>query len=501
MNETQRPFAVKALFVALAALLGGGVGGLLAFSTRHEKMDTEIRTIAAPPESESIFVGSLPLPSAPPNAIAELAPGLAEILALPTLEERMLAMRLWARRLEPAQAEEAFHRVLETRAHPNRAHLLSALVARWAEGDGVAVIDAVQRLPARERNVLLRSAYDGWSRSDPLAAWEAINALPRDDRIARTSIPRILANMAHVDLRAAFDLASQASASSAPGLGGHHLGAVVQAAAADGRLPEVLALLEALPSGQHRISGVQSAYAQWALTDGEIPLQRIAQVTDPELAKAAMNGFLSGWAQTDPMAALQFALDRHDDPLVTDALSSAVSSSIHNLADEELRTVLAQIVDRGRMGEVGRSLVPGLVHSGQGELAAESIFRMPASREREQLVGALMSMWPRVDLPAAIGYFERMPPGGERARALPTIGAAAVVADGSLARVQGWLARSAETERAEITTSLLVQLASQAGRLNESTRAELARLVADTPSLPPRVRERVVQAFGPPPGP
>jgi hypothetical protein len=501
MNETSRPFAVKALYVALAALLGGGVGGLLALGPRHEKMDTEGSTVSASRQAEIVSPGSLQSAAASPDAHVESLPGLAEILALPTLEERMLAMRLWARRLEPAQAEEAFHRMLETRAHPNRAHLLSALVARWAEGDGVAVIEAVQRLPARERNVLLRSAYDGWSRSDPLAAWEAIKELPRDDRTARMSVPRILANMAHVDLRAAFDLASQAIDSSAPGLGGSHLGAVVQAAAADGRLSEVLTMLEGLPPGQNRTSGIQSAYAQWALTDGEIPLQHIAQMTDPELAKAAMNGFLSGWAQTDPMAALQFALDRHDDPLVTEALSSAVSSSIHNLADEELRTVLAQIVDRGRMGGVGRSLVPGLVHSGQGELAAESIFRMPASREREQLVGVLMSMWPRVDLPAAIGYFERMPPGGERARALPTIGAAAVVADGSLARVQGWLAQSSETERAEITTSLLVQLASQAGRLNESTRAELARLVAETPSLPPRVRERVVQAFGPPPGP
>jgi len=224
-----------------------------------------------------------------------LAHALAASRRTGTLDPLPLVFDTWVGLDAPAALQAA--QQLANRA--NRISEINAVLQAWVESDPVTALSALQGLPPGLADYV--SFYEHWARTDPQAAFAALNQIANATTRSKTQ-NAVLSTMANLDPAGAFDLlrklppAQQAN---------WVLGNIFKAWA--GIDPAAaLAAAQSLPVGNARLSAIDSLYAGWAAVEPTAALAAAMELAPgPERDKALAQSFLALTAQ-NPAAAADF---------------------------------------------------------------------------------------------------------------------------------------------------------------------------------------------------
>lgn len=328
------------------------------------------------------------------------------------------------------------------------------------------------RPKSSEVEMLRNLLYRAWAAANPIAAWNAALADPRENSFG-SLLGTVAGEMAKTEPTAAIDLALK-------------LGMGSKRASALGRIfnqwsnhdfPGVIAYLNAHPdlpmdtptivafgdensfaetakaanlaltinNPQTRRNTITGLLSGWSRRDPAAALEWAQTISNPELKKSAVEAVVNSWSDSDPAAAVAFSETIADsstrksalnytmnnwfrkDPaaamasLVKPANAELLRSMAFNMASllgsftaQERAGLLAQIPE----GEAKQRIYQGLSYSqisrGQYTQALEMLSLLPDSSERDSAVRELGERWAVADLATAAAWLKVQPDSSDR---------------------------------------------------------------------------------------
>jgi hypothetical protein len=200
---------------------------------------------------------------------------------------------------------------------------------------------------------------------------------------------------------------------------------------------------------------VAHIFRRWGETDSSAPLESLRTMSDPGLAKKAMEGFLQGWMQSDPSGALDYAIASHGEPLVTDAVGPLLQSALFQGTREENYELVARIAEGGLLEKTAPRIV-GAVTMSDPELALHIASLVSDPDSRTTITQNAIAGWAVNQYGAAAAYISQMPNSDLKTKVVGMVGWAAMRREGGGAQIATWLREApAGKERTKVVEQLL----------------------------------------------
>lgn len=340
------------------------------------------------------------------------------VFAIKSRSERAYGIERLFSDMNAADAPVLLAEMLEWTNSRERRGMLWPFFGKWAELDGPVALEAAESLLGRDKTNSLMAAYAGWAKNDPIAAWDKAEAFLADaSPLSAYTVRGAMVELAKVDMDAALKVVSaEKNEIKLRSLNESILEGVFETDS----VVEFVAKIGGLEDIDTKKKLLNAVFTRWGENDSADPMEAMSQITDPELAKGAMSGFLAGWANEDREGAIRYALDNKETPLIADSLGELLRNAVMRGGNAENQQLLADVKSAGVLDEVAKELVAGTSFANP-RLAlevAESVSDA-ADRARYQQMG--IGSLARTDLDGAISYFQEKVPVEEKWKALPTI--------------------------------------------------------------------------------
>ncbi len=412
MNETMASIFSPRVMIVVCALSAGWVGGFVAGDISSAPPSGGARPESAASRS--------PVPSASrrrvPQELAGFRDAVVNALLSPPSDQRTEAILDAFASLSLEDLPATLESIL-TLGGNERSELLPRLFARWAEFDPAAAAQRACELPEHFRDGdSLAAALEPWVATAPDAARAWAVALKND--AARGFAVETLAGIL-----------------------------------AEGDPEGALRFVEGIPSSsltRGTLSDAASAiFRSWGLRDGPGAARRALSMAPGAGRRSAVFGAVGAWQDSDPRAALQWALGIQELGLQRAVVSNAayalaardpegVTREILALPESPMRTAALFTCLRAiSQGDVARSeelvaqFPPGIAaeraRTALISLIAENDPAAAAARMSSQDLGSeyltrmIAERWAATDIPAALDWATQIPVGDARENAVERV--------------------------------------------------------------------------------
>lgn len=308
--------ALTMVSLGLAWLLSlGGVfllGMLLAFAVHlgpdaappeegHGIKERHLRLLMEELTGQPADMARLMAVGDPAEMVPQLEDALRAILRLRNPEEQVVAAYRMVACLPERRLLGSIRFLHELEAEPARDRVLGRFLEAWGGLDGRSAILFCSKLVGTERQQATAAVVRGWSRQEPVEAWNWVMERESNARLAQRWVSIILEDQARLNRSLAIELLDSLE----PGEFQNRMGLLVFEQILQTELPDsALAWLGQLPSAVERMAYGRVALAM-ARTQPEVALEWLRQTSPAD--EASLLEILTDWAAARPEAAVAWA--------------------------------------------------------------------------------------------------------------------------------------------------------------------------------------------------
>lgn len=289
---------VLGMLLAFAVHLGPDASppnGNVALKERHLRLLIEELT------GQPADMGRLMTVGDPAEVVPQLEDALRAILRLRNPEEQVVAAYRMVSSLPERRLLGSIRFLQELDADPARDRVLGRFLEAWGALDGRSAILFSSKLAGTERQQATAAVVRGWSRQDPVEAWNWVMERETNARLAQRWVSIILEDQARLDRSVAIDLLDSLE----PGEFQNRMGLLVFEKILETELPEsALAWLGQLPRAVEPLAYGRVALAM-ARTYPEAALDWLRETSPAD--QASQLKILADWAAERPEAAVAWA--------------------------------------------------------------------------------------------------------------------------------------------------------------------------------------------------
>jgi len=339
--------------------------------------------------------GRLNTPDSPnrPSTLSTLLTGTAS-----SLEWRRAMFE--AESLDPQNARDWFNVLLQAPTSPQRDRLLGVLLGRLAQTAPVEALDLVGRIGSVSASESARNRIlESWAERNPNAAlvWIESNRGSTPNRMFRSRMESWMNGFAAVDPVGAFAhvIGLGESTQADRRLKGDLIEIAVETQIANGRLGEVIGLMEGIPEGPVRTEALQELYQEWAKQD-PLSASRHFLENREEGSERIAAGLIREWASSDPEAAASFVEGLEvSDP----AFSVAISSLIERWTRYDLERPAEWLNQLPPSEEIDRAVAVYSLRASEGDPAGAMTWAASIASEqtRARVMQRVAANWKETD--------------------------------------------------------------------------------------------------------
>jgi hypothetical protein len=308
----------------------------------------------------------------------------------------------------------------------NREWVVDMLIHRWMEVDpggvGGAVVQARTMADKDFAARVVSDVYGDWAARDPQAALaDARDMLYGDER--RTALKAVVEKIAGTDPARAWQIVKSAD--------GSHLTDYASAIFSQWARSDLAAATQALAQLPHE--GNQIAPAAIGIVtallekDPRSAAAWINELPPGETRSWAMENLGGPWAKIDPQAAVTWAKS-----LTGDGASGTMQEVCYQWSVQDPRTALAYAQSLSASDDWRGSIffwAVGQWAIDDADAAGNWVINLPASQEKDDAAGQLISNWSEYDPVAAAAFVPRLPDGPDRQGAIGPVAEAWAASD------------------------------------------------------------------------
>jgi hypothetical protein len=213
---------------------------------------------------------------------------------------------------------------------------------------------------------------------------------------------------------------------------------LMEAAFDSEQVPELLNRARELGDSQEREEWMSNIFRRWGETDTGPPLEAMRGISDPGMAKKAMEGFLQGWMQADPTGAIDYAIAKHKEPLVTDAVGPLLGSAFFQGTREENYDLAARIAEAGLLEKAAPRMISAVAVS-DPELALHLASLVSDPDASATLTQNAVANWAYNAFDAASAYVAQMPASDQKTKTIGAVAWAAMRREGGGTQIAAWM--------------------------------------------------------------
>lgn len=219
--------------------------------------------------------------------------------------------------------------------------MMAKLLEKWGQIDGPSAFEYAKSMSGQRRGWFISKAATGWSKSDPVAAFDAIMVASNNGRASNIPVHHVVMTIASTDLRLASKLALNLSTNGSMAIGSRQstdlgIGLILSEVNRTKEFQQFYPLVMEYSDPSRLGKNLEALFTVWSALDFEKPLSLIESIEDSDLSAKAMAGFLKGWANSDAKAAMGYALNHQNEPTVVATFQDIAISAIMEATADEL---------------------------------------------------------------------------------------------------------------------------------------------------------------------
>lgn len=303
--------------------------------------------------------------SSRPNPPSEEAPLIGDIVknfhdrvayaqSFPSMRRQRWEMERLFADMTPENAADVMAIVMEDPEYRVSTVLGDLFFAKWGEIDGASALAAAQTLGNNEKYSATKAVFNTWARSDLSSAWAAAqNFLDSPDRQSANVARGVLKEVA---VQAPDTLIAMLNTLDAPHINITIRDKLIEAAIESQGQAKLLRSLDQLEDPENRNRITRDLFGKWSQMDPDVAIEKLAAITEPSQAEAALNGYVRGWSQTSPSGALDYALDNQGDKNVEQITTGLINQAILSSTQQETEALIDRIEQAGLLKKYGERM-------------------------------------------------------------------------------------------------------------------------------------------------
>lgn len=386
---------------------------------------------------------------------SNLVTRLQRALSFESRNRRAWELELLFRNLSAATAPAIYQQLVSSPNYKATKEAFGPFWESWGKIDGEAAYATADTLQGDDKSTALKYILPSWAKEDALAVWALYTGPLKGYRnLDLDATNAIIHETARVSQDAVFSFANEANE---PNQDRALRLALMKVASESNQLAQLTTRLEQFSDPGKRKAWAADIHQYWAGKDSAGALATIETIDDPELANAAMKGYLTGLYFADSTNGLETLFAMKETPVARNLLSELTPMIIGQRATREEKRAFIDRLEQEQLLDLFTQNINFTASWADPTLAIEIAEKLEAE-ERNALIQRTLSSWVHQDFDAAIAYYDGLSSTEEKVQFAPLfIDQLPRHSDGgaNLATILGNLPHS--QERAAIVETLLTR--------------------------------------------